>query len=74
MVDNHLPGVRLSLHVVQEAIEQCPEQVWCRITPLSLQLFLQVIRSAQANAVNNHGLDGSRLKVGMLPYLCSISL
>lgn len=28
--------------------------------------MLQVLRSAQANAVNNHGLDGSRLRVGAL--------
>lgn len=27
-------------------------------------MHVQVLRSAQANAVNNHGLDGSRLSVG----------
>lgn len=31
-------------------------------------LDVQVLRSAQANAVNNHGLDGSRLSVGKHPY------
>lgn len=41
--------------------------IQCQISPKkAARICLKVLRSAQANAVNNHGLDGSRLSVDLI--------
>ncbi|CAL8470252.1 g9794 [Coccomyxa elongata] len=41
--------------------------IQCQMSPKkAARICLKVLRSAQANAVNNHGLDGSRLSVDLI--------
>ena len=61
----HLPQGKgpLCLHPSAAAVH-CLHSTFLNACLHADALTLQVLRSAQANAVNNHGLDGSRLSVG----------